>query len=152
MEVTAKLKHARISPQKCRLVADQDVADVHEVLRGAWTRHQFDEDRVAVEVRGRVLPLREALAIESLHVAIAQGCDAEVAAFTELDVLEVDADPRRGPWRHDEPLPDDAFDWRRIGVRAARDRDGLEATLQRRALRECGAGKDRHCGSAHGEG
>jgi large subunit ribosomal protein L22 len=37
MEITAKLRHARLSPQKCRLVADQirgkSVADALKILR-----------------------------------------------------------------------------------------------------------------------
>lgn len=86
MEVAARLKHARISPQKCRLVADQvrgmSVEKALELLA-------FSQKKAAVIVK------------KLLESAIANAEHNEGADIDELKVssIFVDAGPTMKRWR-----------------------------------------------------
>jgi large subunit ribosomal protein L22 len=86
MEVAAKLKHARISPQKCRLVADQ--------IRGLPVER-------ALEVLGFSSKKAAGIVKKVLESAIANAEHNEGADIDELKVktIFIDQGPTMRRWR-----------------------------------------------------
>ena len=80
MQVTSKLRHARISPQKCRLVAD--------VVRGKPVGHAISTLRFMPKKGARLLP-------KALESAVASAEHDHGADIDELKItlIHVDAAP-----------------------------------------------------------